>query len=45
MEIKEDSYNIRKNRVLKYMGILGIQAIYPTKKKSHKHQTSRTSGV
>ena len=29
----EDGYSIGKDRVLKYMGILGIQAIYPTKKR------------
>ena len=29
----EDGYGIGKDRVLKYMRILGIQAIYPTKKK------------
>ncbi len=32
----EEGYSIGKDRVLKYMGILGIQAIYPTK----KHLTS-----
>ena len=32
-QLKEDGYSVGKNRVLKYMGILGIQAIYPTKKK------------
>jgi putative transposase len=32
-QLKEDGYVIGNNRVLKYMGILGIQAIYPTKKK------------
>jgi putative transposase len=31
--LKEDGYQIGNNRVLKYMGILGIQAIYPTRKK------------
>jgi len=38
-QLKEDGYNIGRNRVLKYMGILGIQAIYPTRKKvtSIKH--------
>ena len=38
-QLKEDGYNIGRNRVLKYMGILGIQAIYPTKKRvtSIKH--------
>ena len=38
-QLKEDGYTIGKNRVLKYMGILGIQAVYPTKKKltSIKH--------
>jgi putative transposase len=29
----EDGYNIGNNRVLKYMGILGIQALYPRKKR------------
>ena len=32
-QIKEDGYAIGRNRVLKYMTILGIQAIYPSKKK------------
>ncbi len=32
-QLKEDGYAIGRNRVLKYMGILGIQAIYPTKNK------------
>jgi len=38
-QLLEDGYQIGKNRVLKYMGILGIQAIYPTKKRitSIKH--------
>jgi len=38
-QLLEDGYKIGKNRVLKYMGILGIQAIYPTKKRitSIKH--------
>lgn len=32
-QLKEDGFMIGRNRVLKYMGILGIQAIYPTKKR------------
>ena len=32
-QLKEDGCNIGNNRVLKYMGILGIQALYPHKKK------------
>ena len=32
-QLKEGGFNIGKHRVLKYMGILGIQAIYPTKRK------------
>ena len=32
-QLLEDGYNIGNNRVLKYMGILGIQALYPQKKK------------
>ena len=32
-QLIEDGYSIGVNRVLQYMGILGIQAIYPTKKK------------
>lgn len=32
-QLKEDGFSIGKHRVLKYMGVLGIQAIYPTKKK------------
>lgn len=30
----EDGFNIGRDRVLKYMGIMGIEAIYPHKKKS-----------
>ncbi len=38
-ELLEEGYSIGKDRVLKYMGVLGIQAIYPTKKRltSIKH--------
>ena len=32
-QLKENGCNIGNNRVLKYMGILGIQALYPHKKK------------
>ena len=32
-QLLEDGYNIGKDRVLKYMQFMGIQAIYPTKKK------------
>ncbi len=32
-QLKEDGLGIGKHRVLKYMRILGIQAIYPSKKK------------
>lgn len=32
-QLKEDGCAIGNNRVLKYMGILGIQALYPHKKK------------
>jgi len=32
-QLKEDGYQIGNNRVLKYMGILGIQALYPTRKR------------
>ena len=32
-KLLEDGYAIGNNRVLKYMGILGIQALYPYKKK------------
>ena len=32
-QLIEDGYTISNNRVLKYMGILGIQALYPHKKK------------
>lgn len=43
-QLKEDGFSIGKHRVLKYMGILGIQAIYPTKKKltSIKNQEHKT---
>ena len=34
VQLKEDRHSIGKNRVLKYMGILGLQAIYPTKKRA-----------
>lgn len=33
-QILEDGFNIGKDRVLKYMGTRGIEAIYPHKKKS-----------
>jgi putative transposase len=33
-QLQEGGYNIGNNRVLKYMGILGIQALYPNKKKA-----------
>ena len=32
-QLLEDGYSIGKDRVLKYMQIMGIQAIYPTKKR------------
>jgi len=32
-QLKEEGYSIGNNRVLKYMRILGIQALYPHKKK------------
>ena len=32
-QLKDDGYKIGNNRVLKYMGILGIQAIHPKKKR------------
>jgi len=32
-QLKEEGYSIGNNRVLKYMKILGIQALYPHKKK------------
>jgi len=32
-QLLEDGYRIGNNRVLKYMGILGIQALYPRKKR------------
>ena len=32
-QLLEDGYNIGKDRVLKYMQIMGIQAVYPHKKK------------
>ena len=39
----EEGFRIGKDRVLKYMGVLGIQAIYPTKKRltSIKHPTHK----
>ena len=33
-QLLEDGYTIGNNRVLKYMGILGIQALYPQKKRA-----------
>jgi putative transposase len=33
-QLLEDGFNIGKDRVLKYMGAMGIEAIYPHKKKS-----------
>jgi putative transposase len=32
-QLLEDGFNIGRDRVLKYMGIMGIEAIYPHKKK------------
>ena len=32
-QLLEDGYSIGNNRVLKYMGILGIQALYPIRKR------------
>jgi len=32
-QLLEDGYDIGNNRVLKYMGVLGIQALYPQKKR------------
>ena len=32
-QLLEDGYNIGKDRVLKYMQLMGIQALYPTKKR------------
>ena len=32
-QLREDGYNIGKDRVLKYMQLMGIQALYPTKKR------------
>jgi len=39
-QLLEDGYTIGKDRVLKYMGILGIQAIYPTKTKVTSRKNS-----
>ena len=33
-QLLEDGFNIGKGRVLKYMGMMGIEAIYPHKKKT-----------
>jgi putative transposase len=33
-QLLEDGFNVGRDRVLKYMGIMGIEAIYPHKKKS-----------
>jgi len=33
-QLLEDGFNVGRDRVLKYMGIMGIEAIYPRKKKS-----------
>lgn len=43
MQLKEYGFNIGVNRVLKYMNILGIQAIFPKKRrltsiKNHEHK-------
>ena len=43
MQLKEYGFNIGVNRVLKYMNVLGIQAIFPKKKrltsiKNHEHK-------
>jgi len=37
-QLREDGHKIGINRVLKYMGKLGIQAITSTKKETYKHQ-------
>jgi len=39
-QLKEEGYRIGNNRVLKYMKILGIQALYPHKKKITSIQNS-----
>ncbi len=39
-QLKEDGYKIGNNRVLKYMGILGIQALYPHKKRVSSPKSS-----
>ncbi len=33
LQLLEDAYSIGEDRVLKYMGILGIQTMYLTKRK------------
>lgn len=33
-QLQEDGFNVGRDRVLKYMGLLGISAIYPRKKRS-----------
>ncbi|TDG95417.1 hypothetical protein CCPUN_03930 [Cardinium endosymbiont of Culicoides punctatus] len=33
-QLKEDGLHVGRDRVLKYMGIMGIKAIYPCKKKT-----------
>ena len=46
-ELREEGFSIGKDRALKYMGILGIQALYPTKKRlsSLKHLEHKISNA
>jgi putative transposase len=40
-QLLEDGFNVGRDRVLKYMGIMGIEAIYPHKKKSTSAKNSQ----
>jgi putative transposase len=40
-QLLEDGFNVGRDRVLKYMGIMGIEAIYPHKKKSVSEKDSQ----
>ena len=46
-ELREEGFSIGKDRALKYMGILGIQALYSTKKRlsSLKHLEHKISNA
>ena len=44
-QLLEDGHRIGKERVLKYIGLLDIQAIYPTKKRITSLKNSETQNL